>query len=588
MTTLKMRLSFISIIGLVLLSFYTSFSQVNSCIESEINSVSYRTNYLNSLNVLRKDTNYLYNVIPTSGFQNAKILSLPHFPYPILFIHGIYSSADTWLPFFNYAISKGWSYGGQTNFCLNSDNDLVYSNITNAGTTDIKDYTASLTNADFYLLNFNVDADGTVYGGSHNTSTQSNQAAIKKQGIAVKAAIKHILETTGKNKVVIVSHSMGGLASREYLQNPVNWQDDGEHHIAKLVTLGTPHGGSNISGTSLSTFFTGIDEKSDAMRDLRKSYFYSGDPGVYLFGGVEIKSVMRDNIFGFYNYDVSCNAVDSELVIGLNHKSIPSNLDYCAVIGDWSLDPAGPGDGAVDVNQAQPKNYLPIVSETFVVPVNHTAIQSQTNTVFQAFDEPDDSNLAYEIKLSESYNGFLSLQAPDGKYLNDIDNYVFSIAASASIIASFSNFVLPKTHIKIINAQSHELMYHDSVSNFSFVTPKIWLPRGNYILEMSGNPTADSWQYPYNFKIDLTGKKSSLNLYPNPTAGSLQFSYCNLSESSANIAIYNQFGEKIKEENNVKLNMPILVEDLSNGIYFLSVTQNGTSIGNFKFVKVKK
>ena len=79
-----------------------------------------------------------------------------------------------------------------------------------------------------------------------------------------------------------------------------------------------------------------------------------------------------------------------------------------------------------------------------------------------------------------------------------------------------------------------------------------------------------------------------MNLYPNPTAGSLQFSYCNLSESLANIAIYNQFGEKIKEENNVKLNMPILVEDLSSGIYFLSVTQNGTSIGNFKFVKVKE
>jgi len=40
---------------------------------------------------------------------------------------------------------------------------------------------------------------------------------------------------------------MGGLASREYIQNTSNWQSDNVHHVAKLLTVGTPHGGSNAS-----------------------------------------------------------------------------------------------------------------------------------------------------------------------------------------------------------------------------------------------------------------------------------------------------------------------------------------------------
>ena len=59
-----------------------------------------------------------------------------------------------------------------------------------------------------------------------------------------------------------MGHSMGGLASREYLQNPDNWQADGDHHVAKLLTIGTPNGGSNTTGGSLLGAFFGIDESS--------------------------------------------------------------------------------------------------------------------------------------------------------------------------------------------------------------------------------------------------------------------------------------------------------------------------------------
>jgi len=50
---------------------------------------------------------------------------------------------------------------------------------------------------------------------------------------------------TGAARVTLVSHSMGGLACRAYLAQ------HGAHGTAKLVTLGAPHGGSEIARIGL-------------------------------------------------------------------------------------------------------------------------------------------------------------------------------------------------------------------------------------------------------------------------------------------------------------------------------------------------
>lgn len=61
-------------------------------------------------------------------------------------------------------------------------------------------------------------------------------------------AIETLCAETGHDKVVIVAHSMGGLASRAYLR------DHGTRRIAKLITLGTPH-----RGTGLAHFGVGVN-----------------------------------------------------------------------------------------------------------------------------------------------------------------------------------------------------------------------------------------------------------------------------------------------------------------------------------------
>lgn len=63
-------------------------------------------------------------------------------------------------------------------------------------------------------------------------------------------AVERICEETGNSKIIIVAHSMGGLATRAYLR------DHGSSCIAKVITLGTPH-----HGTGLARFGIGLNTR---------------------------------------------------------------------------------------------------------------------------------------------------------------------------------------------------------------------------------------------------------------------------------------------------------------------------------------
>jgi triacylglycerol lipase len=64
----------------------------------------------------------------------------------------------------------------------------------------------------------------------------------------IETAIQRVRAETGSEKVVIVAHSMGGLAARAYLR------DFGGASIGKIITLGTPH-----HGTTLANYGIGIN-----------------------------------------------------------------------------------------------------------------------------------------------------------------------------------------------------------------------------------------------------------------------------------------------------------------------------------------
>lgn len=54
--------------------------------------------------------------------------------------------------------------------------------------------------------------------------------------------INNVLSQTGKEKVDIVAHSMGGLSSRYYIQNL-----GGHEKVGSLITLGSPHKGTPLA-----------------------------------------------------------------------------------------------------------------------------------------------------------------------------------------------------------------------------------------------------------------------------------------------------------------------------------------------------
>jgi len=78
-------------------------------------------------------------------------------------------------------------------------------------------------------------------------------ATIEQFADALDAEIERIAEGTRRDQVILVCHSMGGLAARCYLARK------GAGRVAKLITIGSPH-----AGTGLAAF--GMGENAPQMR----------------------------------------------------------------------------------------------------------------------------------------------------------------------------------------------------------------------------------------------------------------------------------------------------------------------------------
>jgi triacylglycerol lipase len=77
--------------------------------------------------------------------------------------------------------------------------------------------------------------------GHYGIDLEPMLASIDQFVPALQARINEICCETGQEQIVIVAHSMGGLVARAYLR------DHGAGHIAKVITLGTPHRGTGLA-----------------------------------------------------------------------------------------------------------------------------------------------------------------------------------------------------------------------------------------------------------------------------------------------------------------------------------------------------
>ena len=525
-------------------SIYINVNSKNEVVESNT-----KNNFTISSNKIAFNQSNVTLPALNSAFQNL--------PYPIILMHGWGGNDTTWYPFLRDLQSNyGFSYGGNMNFCLNQDGNVSTSNIL----YDFKDWTNvnTLHIGDVYTINFDVDTSGNKYP---TTSVQSNQSGAFKQGIAIQKAIQYILSITGRDKVILVCHSMGGLAAREYLQNKNNWQNDGKHHVAKLVTLGTPHGGSNATSDNL-TSLIGLDERSEAVRDLRTSYYYSGAPGVYLFGGLENNSIMNDMLLSnFYNIDVNCNGLIGDNIVGLNHKTIPLDLPYTCVIGIDTYpitacsSPSPNCDGVVGTAEANLNTYVPQVNADTLICTGlgspghpwHLDEPKQTDYIIRGIDEPDTRDKAFEINLNNYNFGHFSQKNAIATSSTDSDYYKFKLSSYGNIILNVYNIPNSKTFINVIDSSTNKIITTKNSLGKGFITISInQLSSGTYYLNLYSTPDTNSWKCPYainilfNTSIPITGKtispkylsiiKASINLLGDSTntiytdsTGSYQF-----------------------------------------------------------------
>jgi len=528
-------------------------------------------------------------------------------PYPIIFIHGLNSNSDVWLDLKTQMINNGLSFGGRIDFCLNDNgnnnvaNKLVYPT-PNADIALYTDYINNLFVGDFYFLNFDVNNIGELFpsaDGSPFNDVLSNESAIVKQGIAVKLAIQIILQKTGRDKVILMGHSMGGLASREYIQNPSNWQSDGQHHVAKLVTTGTPHGG--FTGLGLSPT---IDFRSEAFRDLKNSYTISGNNGVYLFGGIENYSTMNNNlIFNFYNVDVNCNGVDADnsTIVGLNQKNLPLTLDYAYIVGNclncFALQGNIEGDGIVRSVNANLNNFytLPTPRNEFIytadasTPIGlHSDLPKAIPVSFKGLDEPNEYNLSYGINTNQTYTGFVTEQ-PTGGYTSDYDDYKINIATNGNYTINVTNSYYNSISYRILDSSFNILSTNTILAN-SQNSFQHNLTTGSYYIEFISVGNLSSYNYPYTFLIQNTLSnddnlmQTELKAYPNPFINQLKIE---ANEPIFKVEIYNLLGQKVKNiifNNPTENSVNIDLSELAQGNYIAKVTSE-RSVNTIKLIK---
>ena len=552
--------------------------------------------------------------------QKAQVVEIK-LPYPIIFLHGLNSNDLIWGDstksdlMGDFLLSKKLSFGGRFDFNLNEDGNNTKANklfwpAPNADISQYSNQNSPPINGDFYFVNFDVGNDGSVYPGNSildSKNVLSNQSAIAKQGAAIQRVVKQVLSLTGRDKVILMGHSMGGLAGREYIQNTEDWQDDNQHHIAKLVTTGTPHGGSNAS--TFGTFgylFKGIDNQSEAVRDLRTSYKYAPYAnGVFLKGGIESDYVMNDiqNLLlfqkNFYNVDVNCNNIIGENILGLNQKNLIQNLDFAYIMGNCTecviLQPSTFGDGIVTLGNANLGNFynLPNPRNEFLYSANstteiHTDLPKQIYQNMQGLDEPNEYSLSYEIGFNKIYTGFITQQPANG-YTNDYDDYKFIMPINGSFNISISNTFTDNLTFDILDSNK-KIVYSNSVAPNSSNTFTPTLIAGNYYLEFSATPSSTSYLNPYTFKLvyslstpDIISD-NSLKLYPNPTTSKVYFD--NSKFNFEKVSIYNILGQEVSSSvfKTFSTNQEVDMDKLAKGDYILKMT-NASETQSTKIIK---
>jgi PKD repeat protein/pimeloyl-ACP methyl ester carboxylesterase len=415
-----------------------------------------------------------------SNVSSAQTLDSGESPYPILFVHGLYSSDKMWSDggdgIIPHLQSLGYSYGG--NFNSELETPKLISDV-------YLEEQVENSFGDLWTINF----EDPEYTGS-------NRAGIYLQSKAVDLAIDRILNLTQKEKIILVGHSMGGLAIAGYMVADLNNDGDKDFYdskVAKVVTMGTPFGGAHLSTIKeLAELLTFNDAESDpASRDLSKNY--SNHRNVFLFGGNESElAPAYDNQLNDVNYNGQYGVDDLKAVNNIDDW--PRDLEYfwligSGIVGLWTG--SSNSDGVVIAED----QYLRGLGNSKTIKAGHLEIlgscsEAQSfDAIIEALDESSNFNNPYIIKNGTNYNGFLTVF--DDFYDEDIDLYQIQLESAGEITIDFSSSPV-ETKLELL-APDKSTIISDIIIN----------PDESGTIKKK---LVDSYIYPANFYIRISGQ----------------------------------------------------------------------------------
>lgn len=336
------------------------------------------------------------NACGTSGPSTERQIQVGPVPTPVLLVHGFCSDSNTWgdmiasmQPSTRYGNGVTKLYAARDVRANQSLPMFVFQRDT--GLLASTAFPSADPSKRVFTIDFYNDVSGSFAGD------QVADTGILHKAAELSAVIKEVTRISGASKVTIVAHSLGGLATRAYVQGLaiasgprlIHYGDD----VAKIITIDTPHTGA--------------------------------DPANWLsFAGQLVPCFLQPSV------DKVELAPASSFLTLLNSGSttIPSSIDVSAILS-WSTN-NGRAAGDLVVNYQQqslatisPYNQVAYVSDlsnqitTPFVPPLHTVIHHlhQTTTLVQ--------------NLIASFDGVLPLGAPGG----------LTASAGASTVTLFWN-----------------------------------------------------------------------------------------------------------------------------------------------------
>ena len=532
-------------------------------------------------------------------------------------------NATTWEETSSFLTDLGLGFPVQLRFCLNADGSLYTSN----ADFDIASFIPSnLVSANQYLINFNCNSSNVC--SVSGSQEQSNQSGIYKQAEAIGIAIDEVLNATGAKKVILLGHSMGGVASREYLQNDEHWKNPSDHRVAKLVTSGSPHFGFDLGKVTkwVGWAASGIDPNSEAMRDLKNTHSGLGysTAGTFLWGGLESQDSMYDDISLWYNVDVNCNGLIGNVVTGLNYRNMPSNLEFASLFDTFDIvvtplstpyNPTGDDSAGEDLCSVLDdwwNGSFSCESWGWNVPGDldeaegHNTLPDEWVETLWALDEADDYEMSYDIVLGEAYTGFFTPQSSStdsydgysGSYISDWDDYIITIPSGGgtlTVTAEFEDFYATGSDMVLFKVNPDgSLSYVTGIEGVGTMeTMEANVSGGQYIVEFMGNVSNEMIWGQYDFTLSLNQTNSvtepvaslGIEVWPNPASEEIQISLDMLNEGAQQVQLADLSG-KIVLERRCTFPASIDVSAYEQGMYILSVSSGESK--HLQIVAIKK